>query len=179
MIPCYSENHFTFCRKICWNKQPPIFFLFKNHLLCVKNVRIRSYSGPYFPRIFQHSDWIRSECGKMPKNADQSNSEHGHLITQCLNICILNWIMKLYHYNSIELWDFNWLSKHIEKIIPNHVFILTNFCNVILCSTLRLWKIKYKKRLRIVASWGFKNETNKENDLMEIFNYFISLFSII
>ena len=28
-----------------------------NH--CVKSVRIRSYSGPYFPRIFPHSKWIR------------------------------------------------------------------------------------------------------------------------
>ena len=41
---------------------------------CVKRVRIRSYSGPHFPRIFPHSDWIRrdtvslriqSECGKI------------------------------------------------------------------------------------------------------------------
>ena len=36
---------------------------------CVKSVRIRSYSGPHFSRIFSHSDWIRSpysvRCGKM------------------------------------------------------------------------------------------------------------------
>ena len=28
---------------------------------CVKRVRIRSYSGPHFSRIFPHSDWIRRE----------------------------------------------------------------------------------------------------------------------
>ena len=28
---------------------------------CVKSVRIRSYSGPHFPRIFPHSDWIRRD----------------------------------------------------------------------------------------------------------------------
>ena len=31
---------------------------------CVKNVRIRSYSGSHFSRIFPHSDFrIQSECG--------------------------------------------------------------------------------------------------------------------
>ena len=28
---------------------------------CVKSVRIRSYSGPHFSRIFSHSDWIRRD----------------------------------------------------------------------------------------------------------------------
>ena len=38
---------------------------------CVKKVRIRSYSGLHFSRIFPHSDWIsrdteiQSECAKM------------------------------------------------------------------------------------------------------------------
>ena len=27
-----------------------------------KRVRIRSYSGPHFPRIFPHSDWIRRDA---------------------------------------------------------------------------------------------------------------------
>ena len=126
------------------------------------------YSELFWSVFSPHFPTFGLNTVRMQENADQSNSKYGHLITQCLNICILNWIMELYHYNSIELWDFNWLSKHIEKIIPNHGFILTNFCtelrihwrfvfgNVILCSTLRLWKIKYKKSLRIVASWGFK-----------------------
>ena len=29
-------------------------------LHCVRRVRIRSFSGPHFSRIFPHSDWIRS-----------------------------------------------------------------------------------------------------------------------
>ena len=54
---------------------------------CVKRVRVQSYSGPYFSRIFPHSDWIRrdteylSVCspnvGKSAKNADQNNSKYG------------------------------------------------------------------------------------------------------
>ena len=28
---------------------------------CIKSARIRSYSGPHFPRIFPHSDWIRRD----------------------------------------------------------------------------------------------------------------------
>ena len=41
----------------------------KQNIHCVKTVRIRSYSGPHFSRIFPHSDYvslrIQSECGKM------------------------------------------------------------------------------------------------------------------
>ena len=35
----------------------------KNYKLihCVKRARVRSYSGPHFPRIFPHSDWIRRD----------------------------------------------------------------------------------------------------------------------
>ena len=55
---------------------------------CVKIVHIRSYSGPHFSRIFPHADWIRylsifcPNSGKCGKNADQNNSEYGHLFTQ-------------------------------------------------------------------------------------------------
>ena len=31
-----------------------------NGMDCVKRVRIRSYSGPHFSRIFPYSDWIQS-----------------------------------------------------------------------------------------------------------------------
>ena len=50
---------------------------------CVKSVRIRSYSGPYFP----HSDWIQRVRSvypysvRMRKNADQNNSEYGHFLS--------------------------------------------------------------------------------------------------
>ena len=40
---------------------------------CVKSVRIRSYSGPHFSRIFPHS-------GKYGKNTDHNNSEYGHFL---------------------------------------------------------------------------------------------------
>ena len=39
---------------------------------CVKRIRIRSYSGPHFSRIFPHSDWIR-------RDTDQNNSDYGLL----------------------------------------------------------------------------------------------------
>ena len=38
---------------------------------CVKNVHIRSYSGPY--------------SVQMRKNTDQNNSEYGQFLTQCLS----------------------------------------------------------------------------------------------
>ena len=38
----------------------------KLHALhCVKSVRIQSYSGPHFSRIFPYSDWMRENAGKM------------------------------------------------------------------------------------------------------------------
>ena len=40
-------------------------FLFYTVRHCVKNVRIQSYSGPHFSRIFLHSDWISPNTGKM------------------------------------------------------------------------------------------------------------------
>ena len=55
-----------------------------------KDVRIRSYSSPYFFRIFPHWDWIRGDkeylsafypnAGKYRKNLDQNNSEYGHFL---------------------------------------------------------------------------------------------------
>ena len=49
-----------------------------------QSVCIRSYSGPYFSRIFPHSDWIRRDTspnvGKYGKNADQNNSEYGQFL---------------------------------------------------------------------------------------------------
>ena len=53
----------------------------------MKSLRIRSYFGPHFFRIFPHSDRIQrdtpylsvfsSNAGKCGKNADQNNSEYG------------------------------------------------------------------------------------------------------
>ena len=62
----------------------------QSRLRCVKRVRIRSYSGPHFTRIFSHLDWIRRDTpylsvfspnpGKWGKNEDQNNSEYGHFL---------------------------------------------------------------------------------------------------
>ena len=35
---------------------------------CLKSVRIRSYSGPHFSRIFPHADWIRRDTGISPNS---------------------------------------------------------------------------------------------------------------
>ena len=50
------------------------FCLFSYHSHCVKCVRIRSYSGPYFP-TFGNTDSVR-----VWENTDQSNSEYGHFL---------------------------------------------------------------------------------------------------
>ena len=63
-----------------------IYIVFDNYNHCVKRVRIRSYSGPHFFRIFPNSECIRRvtlylsvfslNAGKSGKNADQNNSEY-------------------------------------------------------------------------------------------------------
>ena len=51
------------------------------HKHCVKSVRIWSYSGPHFSRIFPCASLhIQSECGKMQENGDQNNSEYGNFL---------------------------------------------------------------------------------------------------
>ena len=40
------------------------------NLRCVKNVRIRSYSGPHFPAFGLNTE----------QNTDQNNSEYGHVL---------------------------------------------------------------------------------------------------
>ena len=59
----------------------PSTFYLRHH--CLKSVRIRNYSGPYFPAIGLNTEKY-SECGKvgqiirMWENKDQNNSEYGH-----------------------------------------------------------------------------------------------------
>ena len=40
---------------------------------CVKSVRIRSYSGPYFPAVGLNTKRIQ-------ENTDQNNSKYGHFL---------------------------------------------------------------------------------------------------
>ena len=39
-----------------------------NNALCVKSVRIRSYSGPYFPTFGQNTDQNNSEYGRFSRS---------------------------------------------------------------------------------------------------------------
>ena len=45
------------------------FFENNSHIHYVKRVRIRSYSGPHFSRIFLHSDWIRRDTSVFSPDA--------------------------------------------------------------------------------------------------------------
>ena len=80
---------FVFCF-LWWRPNNYYLFAFKNafqsclFLHCVKSVRIWSYSGQHFSRIFPYADWIRRDTGrnaeKCGRNADQNNSEYGHFL---------------------------------------------------------------------------------------------------
>ena len=55
---------------------------------CVKSVRIRSYSGPYFP-AFELNTNIQSKYEysvRMWENTDQNNSEYGHFLRSARQI---------------------------------------------------------------------------------------------
>ena len=60
---------FVTLRKICQNT---------GKYRCVKNVRIRSFSGPYFPHSTEYGEILRtSPCSvQMRKNTDQKNSQY-------------------------------------------------------------------------------------------------------
>ena len=54
-----------------------------HHSHCMKNVHIRSYSGPHFSAFGLHTERysvsLRIQV-RMRENADQNNSEYGHLL---------------------------------------------------------------------------------------------------
>ena len=53
------------------------FKIMRKHSHCVKSVRIRSYSGPYFPAFGLNAE--RSPYSvQMQEKTDQNNSEYGH-----------------------------------------------------------------------------------------------------
>ena len=55
----------------------------RHHDHSVKSVRIRSYSGPYFP-VSAHR--ISSFSVRMWKNTDQNNSDYGHILRSGFNL---------------------------------------------------------------------------------------------
>ena len=57
-----------------------LFFLMEKYH-CVKSVRIRSFSGPYFPAFGLNMDRYRvslQNSVRMRENTDRKNSEYGH-----------------------------------------------------------------------------------------------------
>ena len=88
-----------------------VFCFFFSHILilispyCVKNVLIRSYSGPYFPNIWTEYRGIQSispySVG-MWENADQDNSEYRHFLRStilsffCLCFILLQAMLCIY-----------------------------------------------------------------------------------
>ena len=87
---------------------------------CVKSVRFLSYSGPYFSRIFPHSDWYLSvfspNAGKCRKNADQNNSEYGHFLRSESFQVSISPCVSVMSYRLLIYWAFPDLT-HILKII--------------------------------------------------------------
>ena len=79
-----------------------IFFIFekyRNIAACkdvnhgLEKVRIRSYSGPHFLRIFGLNTYLSvfsPNAGKSGKNADQNNSECGLFLRSKYNQIVLN-----------------------------------------------------------------------------------------
>ena len=48
---------------------------------CVKSVRIRSYSSPYFPSFGLNTERsVSPHSVRMQRNTDQNNSEYGHYL---------------------------------------------------------------------------------------------------
>ena len=107
----YSEQLFFCCRtqnRFASNAvKPKIYCCFRLTdkkaclLHCVKNVRIRSYSGPYFPTFGLNTERygvslrrISPYSVQMLENADQNNSEYRHFsrsATDTRNRFISNW----------------------------------------------------------------------------------------
>ena len=75
----------------------------RNH--CVKSVRIRSYSGRYFPAFGLNTErygvslCIQSECGKMrtriAPNMDTSYAANVKYLVSCSNHCLMDYRLKL------------------------------------------------------------------------------------
>ena len=72
---------------------------------CVKNVRIRSYSGPYFP-TFGLNMKRYSVSLQMREYTDQNNSEYGHFLRSvCLFIILKSHMIHMYIYKLIQTED--------------------------------------------------------------------------
>ena len=101
----HITNHFLLLERL--PLQQPIPFKVNASLYCVKSVRIRSYCGPHFSRIFPYLDWmwvslrIQSEYGKMRENTDQNNSKYGHFLRSVLATRKLSFY-KMFYLTSLN-----------------------------------------------------------------------------
>ena len=128
-----------------------------NH--CVKSVRIRSYSGLHFSRIFPHSNWIRRDteylsvfspnAGKCGKNVDQNKSEYGHFLSNERDVFYRLFEGRKQDYVSL-LQDF--VSKAMLST-PNYFVLWFRDSNVwkfvrlcIFCITLKMLHNKLRTR---------------------------------
>ena len=79
----------------CLLNVEPINSMFLKTFHCVKSVRIRSYSGPHFYRIFPHSEWIgRIRCislysVRMGENARKIETRIQTLFMQCIKLGLM------------------------------------------------------------------------------------------
>ena len=95
---------------------------------CVKNVHIRSFSGPYFPafglnkeryrvlRIFPYSVQIR-------ENKGQKNSEYGHFSRSMFHYFF---IVSLYSAKTVHICAHQ-TKERSEKIVQSPIFLGTLF----------------------------------------------------
>ena len=98
------------------SKLPPMWFyvtLQKTH--CVKNVRIRSFSGPYFPAFGLNTARYTSPYAiQMRENTDQKNSEYRHFSRSDGN-----------HHSSIALWTLSHVTVYAFFFLWNVYFSQT------------------------------------------------------
>ena len=69
----------------------PLFKDFTQNIerYCVESVRVRSYSGPYFPAFGLNKDRITPYLSLFSPNAGKYGPEQLRILTQCVrNICI-------------------------------------------------------------------------------------------
>ena len=123
-------------------------------------MRIRSYSGPHFSRIFPHlSLRIQSECGE---NADQNNFEYGHFLRSVL-LC-----------KHLELWTWRKMINDEWFFAANNDLILKVLAILrllnIKCRRKRKHLIKQAKKWTCYYSSFEKYERRKQNFTVNNYN---------
>ena len=100
---------------------------------CVKSVRIRSYSGPYFPAfgLNKETHSVSPYSIRMLENTDQNNSEYGHFSRSVS-----------YWKNGLPL-DISWL---FPKIMPQNIVLRSIF-------TRHIFWIIMRKKIKLIEDW--------------------------